>query len=114
MSHATASGSNLYGDDWSGSPATNYTLAGMSAAIAALTAAIGPDEPPSTKLHKVTLSRSAIIGVIVAGTILLSMMVCAGIYLICRRRRRRSISYATPSPLEPPSGPDTQVYILYL
>jgi hypothetical protein len=42
MANATNTGSNLYSLEWSGPPATTYSLSGMSGALAALIAAIGP------------------------------------------------------------------------
>jgi hypothetical protein len=42
MANATNVGSNLYSTEWSGPPATNYSLPGMSGALSALIAAIGP------------------------------------------------------------------------
>jgi hypothetical protein len=42
MANATNVGSNLYSTEWSGPPATNYSLSGMSGALSALIAAIGP------------------------------------------------------------------------
>jgi hypothetical protein len=43
-----ANNSNVYGWDWeSAAPAKNYTLLGMSGAVAALVASIGPTPPPT-------------------------------------------------------------------
>jgi hypothetical protein len=42
MANATNAGSNLYSMEWSGPPTANYTLSGMSGALSALIAAIGP------------------------------------------------------------------------
>jgi hypothetical protein len=43
MSNATIAGSNIYSLEWSGPPATDYSLGGSSAALAAFIAAIGPN-----------------------------------------------------------------------
>jgi hypothetical protein len=43
MSNATIAGSNIYSPEWSGPPATDYSLIGSSAALAAFIAAIGPN-----------------------------------------------------------------------
>jgi hypothetical protein len=124
MANATNSGSNLYSTEWSGPPATNYSLSGMSGSLSALIAAIGPTQSQSssgsaapsnhgasvTHLHAVRevlsfaehplVPRGAVIGIAIAGATVVCLIVA---YIITRAyRKRRQANLELPDPLEAP------------
>jgi hypothetical protein len=114
MANATNAGSNLYSTNWSGPPASNYSLSGMSSALSALIAAIGPTPPQSQTtpapsasgsshhgmsvthlcaVHEVIFSaehpsvpRGAVIGISIAGATTVCLIVS---YIITRAYRKR-------------------------
>jgi hypothetical protein len=59
MANATNAGSNLYSTEWSGPPATSYSLSGMSSALGALIVAIGPTSSPDQTASGPSSSGSA-------------------------------------------------------
>jgi hypothetical protein len=124
MANATNAGSNLYSTEWSGPPATNYSLSGMSGSLSALIAAIGPTQSQSssgsaapsnhgasvTHLHAVrevlsfaehpSVPRGAVIGMAIAGAAVVCLIVA---YIITRAyRKRRQANLELPDPLEAP------------
>jgi hypothetical protein len=59
MANATIAGSNLYSTEWSGPPATDYSLDDMSSALSALIAAIGPSPSQNQAASAPSSSGSA-------------------------------------------------------
>jgi hypothetical protein len=96
MSHANKG--SLYAEDWAGTPAQNFTVLGMSAAIAALAASLGPESVPantseglnSKGLTSKVLPRAAIIGIAVGSSILGLLILLA--YYLWRRGRTRKLT----------------------
>jgi hypothetical protein len=135
MANATNAGSNLYSTEWSGPPATNYSLSGMSSALSALIAAIGPTPPQSQTtpapsasgsshhgvsvthlhaVHKVIFSaehpavpRGAVIGIAIAGVTVVCLIVA---YIITRAYQKRR--QANSKLLDPLVAPFTSVSIV--
>jgi hypothetical protein len=56
MANATVAGTNVYGLNWSGPPNSTFTLAGMSGALSALVAAIGPAPNETVSTSSLTSS----------------------------------------------------------
>jgi hypothetical protein len=124
MANATNAGSNLYSHEWSGPPATNYSLSGMSSALSALIAAIGPTPSqnqttpaPSASgssdhgvsvthlyaLHEVIFSaehpsvpRGAVIGIAIAGAAVVCLIVAYIITRAYRKRRQANLELLDP------------------
>jgi hypothetical protein len=124
MANATNAGSNLYSTEWSGPPATNYSLSGMSSALSALIAAIGPTPPQSQTtpapsasgsshysvsathlyaVHEVLLSaehplipRGAVIGIAIAGAAVVCLIVAYVITRVYRKRRQANLELLDP------------------
>lgn len=103
LAHATSGNSGFYGVDWSGPPANDtMSIAGMSAAITALAASIGPysgtfnsynssssgssPTPSSSTSHR-RVSGGALAGVVCASIIVAALIV--GILACIRNRRQR-------------------------
>jgi hypothetical protein len=128
MANATHAGSNLYSTEWSGPPATNYSLLGMSGALSALIAAIGPTQSqnqttpaPSASgsshhrvsvthlyaVHEVisfvghhSVSHGAVIGISLAGAAIVCLIMT---YIIARAyRKRRQVTSELPDGLIAP------------
>jgi hypothetical protein len=107
MAKATTSGSNVYGADWSGPSTNEFTVSGMSAAIVAFNAAIGPPLPGPSSSSGTTLSPGIIAG-ITLGSVTLTLCVIVVSYLGVRRRRQQERVKVATDPLdidEPSNAP---------
>jgi hypothetical protein len=95
MVNATRPGSNVYGN-WSGPPTDTPTLNGMSAAIVALTAAIGTTNAqplmPARSGLDLLIPPGAIVGILCAGVLLLACGAVGGVHWRRRRRRQRALA----------------------
>jgi hypothetical protein len=106
MSHTTTTESNPYGSSWIGPPWDNFTVAGLSAAIAALTAAIGtsvetlPDYT-NYRYRRQSLSLGAIVGISLAGGAVLIFTITAATVRVFRRRLQESILRFRLAPTKP-------------
>jgi hypothetical protein len=124
MANATNAGSNLYSYEWSGPPAANYSLSGMSGALSALIAAIGPTPsqnqttpapsasgfsqysvsvPHLCAVHEVifyveqpSIPRGAVIGIAIAGAAVVCMVVAYVITRAYRKRRQANLEHLDP------------------
>jgi hypothetical protein len=110
VKNAKNSDSSLYGEDWTNVPAVKFSVAGMTAAISALTAAIGPVEAVEavasttstttptgsgaasgssttpTKTSTKGLSVGGVVGIAIGALVLLAAG-AFGIWICLRRRR---------------------------
>jgi hypothetical protein len=105
MSYTTTTGSNLYGGNWLGPPADNFTFDGMSAAITALTAAIGTTVetfPDYIGYRDRSISLGAIVGISLACGAVLIFTITAATVRVFRRRLQDSILRfrLAPKPLD--------------
>jgi Na+/H+-translocating membrane pyrophosphatase len=114
MANATNAGSNLYSTEWSGPPATNYTLSGMSSALSALIAAIGPTPSENQTAYSASIThlcavreliyhpehpavpRGAVIGIAIAGAAVGCLMVAYIVTRAYRKRRQASLQLLDP------------------